>query len=189
MQIKVLGSGSTGNCYYVKTSNGGFLLDAGVRLDKLYGNVELSKIDFCFISHKHKDHSAFASKLKFIGIDVIDTYAETLVTNEFKGIKSINKYKTMRFPIKHGEEKNNGLIVTDLEENETLIYLTDFNICEYNFKKLKIDHILIECNYLEEKVKDTDNFVDLRRINTHMGLDGCIDYLSKAFDMEQVKDI
>lgn len=189
MKITVIGSGSTGNCYYVETSNGAFILDAGIKLTNLVGVVDFNKVDFCFISHQHKDHSQFANKIKMFGIEVIDTYSDEMIVNNFVGAKSNNRYRIYRFPIQHGEEPNNGIIVEDLDAKEKLIYLTDFNMCKYDFRQIAIDHVMIECNYLESKVLDTTDFVELRRINTHMGLEGCISYLEKAFNKEAIKDI
>ena len=56
------GSGSSGNCYYFYTAQGGLLIDAGlgVRMLKKYFNqygVSLSKISAILVTHDHVDHA------------------------------------------------------------------------------------------------------------------------------------
>lgn len=63
-----LGSGSSGNCCYVGTRNGGFLVDAGVRADfvelQLKANgVRFENIKGILLTHDHSDHVKFAYTL------------------------------------------------------------------------------------------------------------------------------
>ena len=56
-----LGSGSSGNCYYLTTGNTSILIDAGIsiralkRILKTY-DIEIDQIDAVFITHDHADH-------------------------------------------------------------------------------------------------------------------------------------
>ena len=56
-----LGSGSSGNCYFLKTANNGILIDAGInsrtikKVLKEYG-YSFEQIDAVFITHDHADH-------------------------------------------------------------------------------------------------------------------------------------
>ena len=61
MRVKVLASGSTGNCTYVETKDHKILIDAGIskkmidlELEKI--NVSFSSIDTLLITHEHDDH-------------------------------------------------------------------------------------------------------------------------------------
>lgn len=61
MRVKVLASGSTGNCAYVETGDHKILIDAGIskkmidfELDKI--GVSFSDIDTLLITHEHEDH-------------------------------------------------------------------------------------------------------------------------------------
>lgn len=82
------GSGSSGNCYYVYTENGGIIIDVGVGTRKLkksfqdYGIKFMEAFGAIFVTHDHADHiksvgslckkfgiPVFASKLVHSGMD------------------------------------------------------------------------------------------------------------------------
>lgn len=56
------GSGSSGNCYYLYTENGGILIDLGIGTRKLknhfvdYGLNYFSGIKAILVTHDHADH-------------------------------------------------------------------------------------------------------------------------------------
>lgn len=55
------GSGSSGNCYYLGDSDGGFLIDAGVDVDVvvdalLHNAVDMDSVKGIIITHDHSDH-------------------------------------------------------------------------------------------------------------------------------------
>jgi len=56
-----LGSGSSGNCYYLTTGNTSILIDAGIGIRvlkktlKTYG-IDIGQIDAVFVTHDHADH-------------------------------------------------------------------------------------------------------------------------------------
>ena len=61
MRIKVLASGSTGNCTYIETTDHKILIDVGIskkNIDQELTNigVALKDIDSLFITHEHEDH-------------------------------------------------------------------------------------------------------------------------------------
>ena len=61
MKIKVLASGSKGNCTYVESGSTKLLLDVGINYNKLTyyfenNNLDLYTLDGILISHTHKDH-------------------------------------------------------------------------------------------------------------------------------------
>ena len=56
-----IGSGSSGNCYYIGTGEYGFLIDAGVGIRSVKRglkehNISLDQIWGIFITHDHTDH-------------------------------------------------------------------------------------------------------------------------------------
>lgn len=188
MKIECLGSGSSGNSYIVHQEGLTYLLDAGVNIRKIISNVNLNNLEFCFISHEHKDHSANLENLLKRGVQVI----EGRLTQEFKEI-ILNKPKTIKyrlfvFPIYHGECKNSALIVQT--ENECLLYATDFSICKYDLKQFKFTHIMVECNYDDELMsKAPKDYKHMRQINTHLGFRGLKHFLSKAVDLSNVEEM
>lgn len=188
MEIKCLGSGSSGNSYIVNQEGITYLLDAGVDLKKIIANVNLNDVDFAFVSHEHLDHSLNLKKLELRRVKTIygkltDKFTKTLIT----GSKCSN-LTIYTFPIKHGEIKNAGIIVKT--QSECLLYVTDFNICEYDLKQFNFTHILAECNYDEELMKIApQDYKHLRQINTHMGFKGLKTFIDKAINIKPVQEL
>jgi phosphoribosyl 1,2-cyclic phosphodiesterase len=61
IHLCALGSGSSGNCFYIGTETGGLLMDAGFSAKETFSRlnavgIELSKIKGVVISHEHNDH-------------------------------------------------------------------------------------------------------------------------------------
>ncbi len=59
------GSGSSGNCCYVGTKHGGFLIDAGVRADEVQialqaNGVKMENVKGILLTHDHSDHVKYA---------------------------------------------------------------------------------------------------------------------------------
>ena len=72
MSIKVLASGSSGNCYLLETEKETLIIECGIRYrDILKGlNFDLNKVVGCLISHEHGDHSKAINEIMNAGIDV-----------------------------------------------------------------------------------------------------------------------
>lgn len=50
--------------------------------------------------------------------------------------------------------------------------MTDMEFCPYSFKNLRVQHLLIECNYIEELVdREAENY--RHRLQGHCSLDTC----------------
>lgn len=63
-----LGSGSSGNSCYVGTSNGGIIIDAGIRDDSIIqtlqgSGVDIKKIQGVLLTHDHSDHVRYVYAL------------------------------------------------------------------------------------------------------------------------------
>ncbi len=61
LEVSVLASGSSGNCFYVGSSKGDFLIDAGIScrqvVDRLKGlGKDVQDIKGIFLTHEHTDH-------------------------------------------------------------------------------------------------------------------------------------
>ena len=55
MKLKVLASGSSGNCYLISSSRESILIECGIRFKAIKNklNFDLSNIAGCLISHEH----------------------------------------------------------------------------------------------------------------------------------------
>lgn len=187
MEIKSLGSGSTGNCYLVNQDGITYILDAGVDFRKIVKNINLNDVNFAFISHEHKDHSLNKEKLVLRGVKIVDgPSVETFTKNKNSG-KFNPELSLYTFPIDHGDCKNSGLIVQT--KNECLLYCTDFKLCKYDLSDFDFTHIIVECNYQEDLMqKAPTDYKHLRQINTHMGFDG-LKIFMKGLNLEKVEFI
>ncbi|MCR5112706.1 MAG: hypothetical protein K6A63_02080 [Acholeplasmatales bacterium] len=191
VQIKCLATGSTGNCYILKSCNQTFILDAGCKWDKIVANVNLNEVDMAYISHEHKDHSLNYKELAFRGVKCFDGInTQDFVKNENLRAKQ-GQYSLYRVPIHHGKTNNCALIIEN--ESDCILYATDFNLCEYDLSEFKFTHILVECNYLESMVgqidKDSNDYFKVKRqINTHMGLEGLKIFLD-SLDLSKCQEI
>ena len=70
MQLRVLATGSTGNCYLIETADKIIALDAGIKYAALCQSIDydIRKIDATLITHEHADHDA-AEPLGFLLAD------------------------------------------------------------------------------------------------------------------------
>lgn len=68
LQFVSFGSGSSGNCAFLGTENGGVLIDAGVDPDHVChdlaaNGINISKVKGILLTHDHADHIRYAYKL------------------------------------------------------------------------------------------------------------------------------
>lgn len=177
MEFTCIGTSSRGNCYLIKTDGSNILLDAGVPLRKIVKEINLNDLSFSFISHEHKDHAECMNSLDYRGVQVV--YGG--ITKEWRKIKINRNFKgnMYTFGVEHGETICNGCIIETKED--TILYITDFNICKWDLSMFNFTTIIIECNFIEEKI--TQEMIDSnpkykRQINTHLGLEGLLTFLS-----------
>jgi ribonuclease BN (tRNA processing enzyme) len=185
--LKCLASGSTGNCYILNVDDLLVILDAGCDWIKMVGSVNLNDVDLAYISHEHKDHSLNYEKLILRGVYCLDGInTQEIIKNQIKS-KNGGLFQIFRIPIRHGNVKNCALVIKN--DNECILYATDFNLCEYDLSVFKFTRILIECNYLEKIVNVCDDKVRRENnIDRHMGLEGVKIILDKL-DLSKCQEI
>lgn len=203
LSVKVLGSGSSGNCYLVSNDSTNILLECGIKKKELtFGLVshglDISSIDGCLISHEHKDHC--------LEIQYVDEYTNIYTNNSVYNIYKDNTYNlSFKHPLKpfkigsvaimpinveHGETECYGYIIRDSET--CILFVTDFKQFSANLKQFKFDMVMIETNYVEEIINaalDTEHgYKYLRQINTHCSVENAVIHL-KAMDLSNCKEI
>ena len=157
MKFKCLGSGSSGNCYIIEKNGRKLILDCGVmKKDILVGiDFDISTVDGCLVSHSHSDHKRSLRELRNMCINCFAPYEtkhNTQILTTQLGI-----FKIYAFPLPHNGVTNYGFLVEC--EGEKLLYMTDFEYCDYYFKSENINHLIIECNYRDELIdKSLPNF-------------------------------
>ena len=142
MELYVVGSGSSGNCYLIQRDNGKYIaLDCGCKWKDVMVGCDWSPIDidFALVTHSHGDHSSHQRDFERYGI-------ETYGVNDLKS-KSIFKkgdVEVIPFEVPHDVECYGYLIRVD---GRTIVYMTDFGYCRYTFKSWNVSTWLIACNY------------------------------------------
>lgn len=100
-QICVLGSGSKGNCVYLRAGDMHFLVDAGLRYDDIENrlrdiSVAAKDIGHVFITHEHADHINGLKKFAKYNKATIHVNAKTyfLVSSDLPDQYSVNVFDT-----------------------------------------------------------------------------------------------
>lgn len=176
LTLKVLATGSSGNCYLLSTEKETLILDCGIRLKDIKKglNYDISRIAGVVCSHSHKDHSLSLENFKNMGIKCFAPY-------EFGDVNTahvkMGTFDITSFKLPHNGTHNSGFLI--VVDDQKLLYMTDLEYCPYTFKKQQVNHILIECNYQEE-------FIDVlspnykHKIKGHCSLDTCKNFVKAS---------
>ena len=165
MVLKVLSSGSKGNCYVLTDNNGRrLLLDVGIQYKKILDGIgyELLSVDGICVTHEHKDHSLSVNEFRIRGIPIYRPYA---YEPNARPIVDFGKFHIQWFPLEH-DVPCYGFLVTHPEMGK-LVYITDTAYCKYRFKD--VNHILVECNY-DERMLSEDYAAHGHVLHDHMEL-------------------
>lgn len=196
IDIKILASGSSGNCYLIDNSKTKLLLDAGIPFKKIQIGCDfcVGDISGCLITHRHGDHSkAIKDLIKRIPIygpkDLQEINKNVLVLNPLVEYK-IGTFTIVPFELKHDVECY-GYYISSIE-GEKLIYVTDTAYIKYKFAELT--HIMIEANYDSEIIRKNTLNMDIngnlasRIIQSHMNIKTVEEFLD-ANDLDKIRQI
>ena len=189
MNLKVLGSGSSGNCYILENETEALIIEAGVPFKdaKVALNFNVRKIKAVIISHEHGDHAKYVAEYMKAGIPVYSAFetqtALEIITGErTKAIPPlqntwVGNFKVIPFNVPHDADIECYGYLIEHEEIGKLLFLTDLEYCKYNFRKQNINHILIEANYSDDLI---DNEASNREhvLRGHMSLKTATDFIS-----------
>lgn len=202
MEIKVIGSGSSGNAYRVSDGSTSLLLDAGLPIARLRAgcDFQLSGISGALISHSHGDHIRGASGLVRMGVDLYaspETLAEGhLVGHRCHAIDPLISVPIGTFYVKpfelHHDVRNYGYWLKSQTTGETLVYITDSYFTDYTFPGT--NYWMVECNYSNEGMEQSiekgyiPSELRNRLIQSHMSLEHLLELL-RANDLTAAKAI
>lgn len=201
MELKVLGSSSSGNCYILENGNEALIIEAGITFSKVRQALgyNLRKVVGCIVTHAHNDHAKYIKAMVDNGFYTL-ALPEVWTAKGVWGSRSIaiapNKgYKIGRFKVLPFEACHDVPCVgyyIEHPECGSILFLTDSNDCLRYFKGL--NHVFIECNYSTPKLIEAINKgytmrQQLDRLpNSHMELQTCKAVLSEM-DLSNVYDI
>lgn len=203
MNLKVLGSSSSGNCYLIEVNNEKLILDAGVNFKIVQKelNFNFNGIEGVLITHEHMDHLKYASNFALYGINIYasaGTFKKlNLVGHRFKVIKALQQFEIgnfiiLPFDIQHDAAEPLGFLIQYKPTGEKLIYATDTYYIKYKFNKL--NYLLLECNYNKRIAKENakNGVINKTRysrlLESHFSLENVIKFL-KSNDLSYAKNI
>lgn len=93
------------------------------------------------------DHNKSVKDLKKLGIPVFEPYldSEKIQRRYFGG------FTVRSFDVPHDDTECCGFMI-ECPNFDKLLYVTDYEYVRYSFKKQRIQHLLIECNYQNKYV-------------------------------------
>jgi len=203
MDIKVIASSSSGNCYLISDGKTNILIECGISIKTIQIALEfnLSRVAGCFISHCHNDHSKAARDLAKMGVDIYTSQgtigACSLTGHRIHPIKALEEltvgtFKVLPFGIEHDVPEPLGFLFETVYLKEKLLFFSDTYYLRYRFNKL--NYIMAECNYSNEALQRSVDAgyipIELvpRLMKSHMSLEHLLDLL-RANDLSHVKQI
>lgn len=188
-ELQVVGSGSKGNTYLLKTSKRVFILDLGCKWDDIMKslNYQIDNVAACLVSHVHSDHSkSIPNALKY----QLPVYSCQDVAYKFKGVISLSegkKYKIGNFvvqPISVYHNVENYAYIVDCDEFGRMLFITD--CVRFPYRLRKANHLLLEANYSNDIVIDhMMNGYEIRSQNQyHMELEDTIECIKNNMSSE-----
>lgn len=202
MQIKTIGSGSSGNGYFVSDGHTQILLEAGIKFDKVQKALDFKtrKISACFVTHSHLDHAKYAMEYMKNGIRTYLTEGtrnelglkhHRLEMIEYKKVARVGSLRILPFETAHDTAEPCGYLIKS-DDGSKLLFATDTYYIKYKFPG--VTHMLLEVNhdydYMQERVDSGALHPALanRIMKSHLNLENAIKYL-RASDLDQLKEI
>ena len=144
MLVKILNSGSYGNCTILEDINGNqILLDCGLSYETIMNNSSFSKISCILVGHFHKDHS---KSLKIFQKYYFQCYTPENIADG--KLIDTDFWKIIPMKLVHNVECFGFFIYSKIEKKK-LAYITDTS---YIPKLANIDCLICDTNYDEEIV-------------------------------------
>lgn len=171
MRLKVLGSGSAGNCYILENDTEALIIEAGLPFMEVKKalNFNVRKIAGVVVSHSHGDHAKYISEYEKAGIPVFKPYANMKDMDLRGGVG----FKIIAFDLVH-DVPCYGFYITHPDIG-VLVYASDTEYIKYRFKN--VNHILVEANYSDELI-DSEASNREHVLRGHMSLKTALDFIS-----------
>lgn len=203
MRLKVLASSSSGNCYLLENEEETLIIECGLPFKKIQEglNYNTRKVVGCLVSHEHGDHSKSIDKLTENGIDVYTSTGtvKALELEENYRVKNIKGHELIKiggftvlpFDTQHDALEPLGFLIQHKDMGK-LLFITDSYYSKYKFQGL--DHILVECNYKKEILKENidkgiiPEWLKERITKSHFEIENVKEFL-KSSDLSKVKNI
>lgn len=202
MNIKVLASGSKGNCYILQGDRETLIIECGISCkDIIKGlNFNIKNVIGCLVTHEHKDHSKVIGDLIKNGVEIFTSKgtieALKLTGHRINIIESekqfqLGEFTILPFQTQHDAAEPLGFLIQHKDIGK-LLFATDTYYIEYKFKGL--NHIFVECNYSAEILQENVDqgivpyILRNRLLKSHFSLANFKEFL-KASDLTEVQEV
>jgi len=202
MNISVIASSSRGNCYSVSDGTTTILIECGISFARIQQalNFSLSGVSACLVSHEHQDHCKAIRDVMGAGVDcyassgtlnalgVADQHRAKIVREKMQF--KIGTFFVVPFSTVHDAAEPLGFLVANGDHK--LLFATDTACINHRFKG--ITHLMIECNYQDEIMRDRlksgcmSEAQKNRLLFSHLSLDTLVDFLGKN-DTSKLEEI
>lgn len=159
MTLTVIGTGSNGNCYYLRNADECLILDAGIPFKQTMRGLDykVSDISGVLITHGHTDHLYAVKNFLQYGIKVAGNPAVEGITALFPRQKyKIGGFTVLPFNVPHDDCPNYAYLIWHSDMKNCLLYATDFGYIPVNLKAFNIGTMLIECNHQDKYLPETE---------------------------------
>ena len=188
-QVKVLGSGSSGNSLVIYDSRGKYIIvDVGLSYKEILKGLDydLTNCVSILCTHNHlADHTKSLDKFVKLGIPC---YGNQDICDHHKGcyvlpkLLKLDGFKVQNFELVHNVP-NNALII-DTIDGIRILYCTD---TQYIPKRVKgVNYAIVECNHDIDAI--IDNLVEdkssMSHPEHHQSIDECIRYLKSIYSID-----
>lgn len=184
MKLKVLSSGSSGNCYILENDSETLIIEAGISFleAKKALDFNVMKIKAVLITHDHGDHRKYWFEYVRAGIPVFEPFkldgsSLEFDNSQFRVMAFENRDKSGRWLHNNGDGSEcpcYGFYITHPDIG-SLVYATDTEYVRWRFKG--VNHILCEANYDMQFVDRYEPNYE-HRIRGHMSLDTALKFIS-----------
>lgn len=153
MELVVLGSSSSGNCYILDNGDEALILEAGVGLKSVKEALgfNVRKVVGCCVTHRHNDHSGHIRNFTglFHTLALQNVYDARRIHDRRAVALEVGKtYRLGKFLVKPFDVEHDVPCVGYLIHHPSMglmIFATD--TCALDYTVPGLNHVLIECNY------------------------------------------
>ena len=174
MILKVLGSGSSGNCYLLESDSECLVLESGLSLMEVKKalNFNIRKIVGVIAGHCHSDHAGHTKEYEKAGFKVFKPYeCEESAEAPIK----LGNFTIKAFPLVH-DVLCYGFWIHHPGMGK-MAYVTDTEYCSKRFKGL--NHIICEANYSKELLSQSEDDSEKKShvLSGHMELQTTLNFI------------
>ena len=164
MKLKVLGSGSSGNCYLLDSGKQILIIEAGLHFAEVKEAIDYqtSKIVGVISSHEHGDHRKYLIEYIEAGINTLAGNEQIGIVSRTAGIRYIRfgEFIIRPFEVVHDVPCFGYSI--DHPDMGQLVFVTDTEYVKYTFPG--VNHIMVEANYAQDILDENMNSGEIPQV-------------------------